>query len=42
MRILIENYQYEVAVVKEILHGIVPLTNLEEKTAALVRVLRPK
>ena len=33
MRILIEEYQYEVADVKDILHGIDPLTNIEGKVS---------
>ena len=33
MRILIEDYQYEVADVKDILHGIDPLTNIEGKVS---------
>ena len=33
MRILIEEYQYEVATVKDILHGIDPLTNIEGKVS---------
>ncbi len=33
MRILIEEYQYEVSAVKEILHGIDPLTNIEGKVS---------
>ena len=33
MRILIEEYQYEVAAVKDILHGIDPLTNIEGKVS---------
>lgn len=31
MRILIEEYQYEVAAIKDVLHGIDPLTNIEGK-----------
>ena len=33
MRILIEEYQYEMAAVKDILHGIDPLTNIEGKVS---------
>ncbi len=33
MRILIEEYQYEVAAVKDVLYGIDPLTNLEGKVS---------
>ena len=33
MRILIEEYQYKVAAVKDILHGIDPLTNIEGKVS---------
>ena len=33
MRILIEEYQYEVAAVKDILHGIDPLTDIEGKVS---------
>lgn len=33
MRILIEEYQYEVSDVKEIIHGIDPLTNIEGKVS---------
>ncbi len=33
MRILIEEYQYDVAAVKDILHGIDPLTNMEGKVS---------
>ena len=33
MRILIEEYPYEVAAVKDILHGIDPLTNIEGKVS---------
>ena len=33
MRVLIEEYQYEVAAVKDILHGIDPLTNIEGKVS---------
>lgn len=33
MRILIEEYQYDVSAVKEILHGIDPLTNIEGKVS---------
>ncbi len=33
MRILIEEYQYEVSAVKEILHGIDPLTNMEGRVS---------
>lgn len=33
MRILIEEYQYEVAAIKDVLHGIDPLTNIEGKVS---------
>ena len=33
MRILIEEYQYEVADIKDVLHGIDPLTNIEGKVS---------
>ena len=33
MRILIEEYQYKVAAVKDILHGIDPLINIEDKVS---------
>lgn len=33
MRILIEEYQYEVSAIKDVLHGIDPLTNIEGKVS---------
>ena len=33
MRILLEEYQYEVAAIKDVLHGIDPLTNIEGKVS---------
>ena len=33
MRILIEEYQYEVAAIKDVLYGIDPLTNIEGKVS---------
>lgn len=33
MRVLLEEYQYEVAAIKDVLHGIDPLTNLEGKVS---------